>query len=336
MDGSTAIETAVGGDLHPKEPTAHKLLPAEVLFFTALLALAALVNTSTVSADLARSGSTLPLWRPFVWESSSSLVVLLLVPALAWALARFPLMQTTWRRNVPAHLLATALFSLVHTEGMVLLRKLAYAAAGERYDFGPFWDHWPYEYRKDFLTYWVLVGALLAFRVYGLWLDASAARMAERDSTSSPTTDAPRHSPSQTDPSQSQTDPSRLQSDPPQRQTDPSQSRNDSPQARIVVHRLNREFILDAGEIDRIESDGNYVIVHSGGQSYRLRDSLDGINRRLGAQRFARVHRGHVVNIDRIREIQPWDNGDYRILLKDGSFLNFSRRYRSRLNQLFR
>jgi hypothetical protein len=241
MDVSTAIDTAVGGDLHPTTPTARKLLMGEVLFFTALLLLAALVNTSTVIADRARSGDTLPLWRPLVWEFSSNLVVLLLVPALAWALTRFPIMGNTWRRSLPAHLLATALFSLVHTEGMVLLRKLAYAAAGERYDFGPFWDNWLYEYRKDFLTYWVLMGALLGFRVYGFWLDARAARMGERASISSQATDAPRYSPPQ---------------------NDPPQPRIDPPQGRLVVHKLNREFILDAGEIDRIESDGNCVIVH--------------------------------------------------------------------------
>ena len=102
-----------------------------------------------------------------------------------------------------------------------------------------------------------------------------------------------------------------------------------------MVRKLNREFILDLGEIDRIEADGNYVVIHASGQSYRLRESLEGLARRLDEQRFARVHRAHVVNIDRIREIQPWDNGDYRILLKDGSFVNFSRRYRSRLNHLF-
>jgi two-component system LytT family response regulator len=102
------------------------------------------------------------------------------------------------------------------------------------------------------------------------------------------------------------------------------------------VRKRNREFILDAGEIDHVDSDGNYVVVHAAGETYRLRDSLDGINRRLGEQRFVRVHRAHVVNIDRIREIQPWDHGDYRILLKDGSFLNFSRRYRTRLSHLFR
>ena len=103
-----------------------------------------------------------------------------------------------------------------------------------------------------------------------------------------------------------------------------------------MVRKRNREFILDAGDIDRIEADGNYVVIYAAGESYRLRDSLEALARRLGEQRFARVHRTHVVNIDRIREIQPWDHGDYRILLKDGSFVNFSRRYRSRLSHLFR
>jgi DNA-binding LytR/AlgR family response regulator len=116
----------------------------------------------------------------------------------------------------------------------------------------------------------------------------------------------------------------------------PSASDMDTRVGRLVVRKRNREFILDVGEIDRLEADGNYVVVHATGESYRLRDSLDGLARRLGEQRFARVHRAHVVNIDRIREIQPWDHGDYRIVLKDGSFLNFSRRYRSRLTHLFR
>jgi len=42
-----------------------------------------------------------------------------------------------------------------------------------------------------------------------------------------------------------------------------------------------------------------------------------------------------VVNIDHVREIQPWAHGDYRVLLDDGSFVNFSRRYRSQFDRLF-
>ncbi|MGH8184792.1 MAG: LytTR family DNA-binding domain-containing protein, partial [Rhodanobacteraceae bacterium] len=63
--------------------------------------------------------------------------------------------------------------------------------------------------------------------------------------------------------------------------------------------------------------------------------SLSGLSRWLDDRRFVRIHRSQVVNIDHVREIQPWDHGDYRVLLKDGSVVNFSRRYRARLEQLF-
>ncbi len=149
---------------------------------------------------------------------------------------------------------------------MVLLRKLAYWSAGYHYDFGAFLDNWIYEYRKDFVSYWTLLALLLGFRIYGLWVDAREVRAAK------PATPVAAAEP---------------------------------PQDRLVVRKLNREFILNCAEIDRLEADGNYVVVHTGAQSYRLRESLDGLARRLGEQRFARVHRTHVVNIDRIREIQP-------------------------------
>jgi hypothetical protein len=278
--------------------TARKIFVWQMLFFAVLLAVSAFINGYTVLADRARAGDPLPLWTPMVWEFSSHMLIWLLVPVLGWWLAKFPFTRDGWWRSLPAHLLATVPFSLLHTEGMVLLRKIAYRVVGGRYDFGPFWDNWPYEYRKDCFTYCVILGALLAFRVYGLWLEARAHKETEFASL-----------------------------DPHVR---------DAPLGRLVVRKRNREFILDSGDIDRIEADGNYVVIYAAGQSYRLRDSLEALARRLGEQRFARVHRTHVVNIDRIREIQPWDHGDYRILLKDGSFVNFSRRYRSRLSHLFR
>lgn len=105
---------------------------------------------------------------------------------------------------------------------------------------------------------------------------------------------------------------------------------------RLVVRKLNREFILNVADIDRIEADGNYVTLHANGDSYPLRESLTRLENRLDPKHFARVHRSHIVNLDRIREIQPWDSGDYRIVLKDGSFVNFSRRYRRQLEHLFK
>ena len=283
--------------------TARKIFRWQMLVFALLLGLFALADTYTVIADRARAGIPLAYWEPAVWESSSNLLIWLLIPAMAWWLQRFPLTQLTWRSNLAVHLLATAPYSLAHTAGMIVLRELTYGVAGGSYRFGPFWDNWIYEYRKDFLTYFVILGGLLGFRLYGLWLDTRA------------TATSPAPAPAA---------------------TATATATAASPSGRLVVRKRNREFILDAGEIDRVDSDGNYVVVHAAGETYRLRDSLDSINRRLGEQRFVRVHRAHVVNIDRIREIQPWDHGDYRILLKDGSFLNFSRRYRTRLSHLFR
>jgi hypothetical protein len=277
---------------------ARKIFVWQMLFFGILLILSALGNGYTVLADHARGGDSLPTWKPMVWEFSSHLLIWLLVPLLSWWLGKFPLTRRDWWRSLPAHLLATAPFSLLHTEGMVLLRKLAYRIVHHSYDFGPFWDNWLYEYRKDYFSYFIILGALLAFRVYGLWLDARGRSTDEITSL------------------------------------DPHDG--DSPLERLVVRKRNREFILEPRDIVRLEADGNYVVIYAGGESYRLRNSLEGLTRRLGEQRFARVHRTHAVNIDRIREIQPWDHGDYRIVLKDGSFVNFSRRYRSRLTYLFR
>ena len=285
-----------------KPATARRIFWWQLAFFCVLLTLSALSNAYSVRADWARGGQKLPLAAPMVWEFSSHLMIWLLIPALSWCLGRFPIPSTRWWRSITAHVLVTVPFSLVHTVGMVWLRKLAYWYVGNHYDFGPFLANWLYEFRKDFSSYWLLLAILVGFRIYGLWLDTREAR-AEKFAVDPAVPEAPGPEP---------------------------------PQDRLVVRKLNREFILNCAEIDRLEADGNYVLVHAAGQSYRLRESLDGLARRLGEQRFARVHRTHVVNIDRIREIQPWDHGDFRILLKDGNFVNFSRRYRNRLDQLLR
>jgi len=275
--------------------TARRIAISQMAFFAVLLAGFAVSDTYTSLTDHARSGQVLAFWQPFTWETTSCLVCWLLVFPLAWWVKRFPLSRATWMRDLPVHLMSTVPWSLAHVGGMVLLRKVAYQLMGESYDFGSWWPNWQYEYRKDFLSYWIFVGGLLAFRIYGLWLDS-------RDEAAGPATPAERGAP-------------RLE--------------------RLVVRKLNREFILSIGDIDRIEADGNYVTVYVKGDSYPLRESLVALEKRLDQKHFARVHRGHIVNIDRIREIQPWDHGDYRIVLKDGSFVNFSRRYRSKLNHLF-
>jgi LytTr DNA-binding domain len=279
-----------------KPATARRMFLRQMAFFAVLLSAVAISNVFTEIANFAHDGIRLPAWEPLTWELSSVFCILLLVPAIGYWLRQFPLTHSGWLRDLPAHLIATLPFSLAHVGGMVALRDLLYRLMGARYDFGPWWSSWLYEYRKDFVSYWLILMAIVAFRLYGLWTDTREAAAA----------------------------------------TLPEAAAGDSPVERLVVRKLNREYLINVADIDRIEAEGNYVMVHAQGAAYPRRESLIALERKLDGKRFVRVHRGHLVNVDRIREIQPWDHGDYRIVLQDGSCVNLSRRYRERLEHLFR
>lgn len=283
------------------EPTtARKMFLWQMAFFAVLLVVVATSNVFTEIADRANEGIRIAAWEPAAWEFSSIVCVWLLVPALGWWVRQFPLIHSGWFRDLPAHLIATLPFSLLHVGGMVALRDLIYRLMGSHYDFGPWWSGWFYEYRKDFVSYWLLLLGIVAFRLYGLWSDSREAATAR---TPEPA---------------------------------PEATAEESPIERLVVRKLNREYLLNVEDIDRVEAEGNYVMIHAQGRAYPRRESLVALEKKLDQRRFVRVHRGHLVNVDRIREIQPWDHGDYRIVLRDGSCVNLSRRYRSRLEHLFR
>ena len=100
---------------------------------------------------------------------------------------------------------------------------------------------------------------------------------------------------------------------------------------RLIVKSGGRLFFLRADEIDYVEAAGNYVRLHVGTQSHLLRETMNAIEARLGRDRFFRIHRSRIVNVERIQEMQPWYNGEYSIVLKTGARLTLSRTYRERL-----
>ena len=102
----------------------------------------------------------------------------------------------------------------------------------------------------------------------------------------------------------------------------------------FVVHRGGREVVVPARDVDWIQAAGHEVVLHLGRDSYRLRESMQTVEQSLDPHSFVRVHRSRIVNLDRIRAIYPWAYGDFRILMQDGSIVNFSRLYRSRLEEL--
>lgn len=110
--------------------------------------------------------SEVAAWKPFVWESSSVLVIVALIPFIARFERRFRLDARPRSRILMAHVAGGFTFSIVHITGMVLLRKLAYALAGQSYDFGNLFIGGFYELQKDLITYIVILLVLFAVREF--------------------------------------------------------------------------------------------------------------------------------------------------------------------------
>ena len=97
---------------------------------------------------------------------------------------------------------------------------------------------------------------------------------------------------------------------------------------RIPVKGRGRTVLVDVGEIDWIEAQGNYLALHVGPAAHLIRETLAGLEARLDEARFVRIHRGAMVNVARVHRVRPLGNGDAMVGLKDGAELRVSRKYR--------
>ena len=96
---------------------------------------------------------------------------------------------------------------------------------------------------------------------------------------------------------------------------------------RVLVEENERAFFLPIAEVDWVESARNYVVLHAAGKTHSIRGTLDALSKKLDPAAFVRVNRSAIVRLDSIRELQPWFHGEYKIVMKDGSTVNWSRRY---------
>jgi two-component system LytT family response regulator len=102
---------------------------------------------------------------------------------------------------------------------------------------------------------------------------------------------------------------------------------------RVLVKSGGRTVLLKTGEIDWIEAAGNYVRLHVGRERHLLRETMTALEEKLDPEQFVRVHRSTMVNLERVRELEPFFHGDYVLKLEDGTRLTLSRTYRERMEQ---
>ncbi len=100
---------------------------------------------------------------------------------------------------------------------------------------------------------------------------------------------------------------------------------------RILARKsIHREVMLAVDDIDVIRARGNYLDLETCDGTLRCRGPLSTLEQRLDPDRFLRINRGEIVRLDAVAEFQPWFHGDYRVVLKKGAVLSWSRRYRKR------
>ncbi|MGK5008474.1 LytTR family DNA-binding domain-containing protein [Janthinobacterium sp. MDB2-8] len=266
---------------------------AEPGFWIVLTLMQASVNSWLVWIDLQRTGVDTAFWEVAVWEWSSNLVLLALVPVLILAEQYRPLHLVFQRQNLCWHLAASVVYSLVHVAAMVALRKLAYWSQGSHYDFGAWWRELPYEYLKDVRAYFLVLLAVGFYRLLLMRWQGEATLLGEPD-------EGPAVEPVQ------------------------------QPE-RFLVRKLGKDFLLPAADIEWLQAWGNYVNLHVRGHDYPLRSTMAAIERRLDSKRFVRVHRSYIVNLDFVQAIVPLESGDARAVLSTGGEVPVSRRYRDAL-----
>jgi two-component system LytT family response regulator len=103
---------------------------------------------------------------------------------------------------------------------------------------------------------------------------------------------------------------------------------------RMIIRAGGKVVFLDTKEIDWIEAAANYVKLNAGKDSYLLREGIGSVAERLDPDRFVRIHRSVIVNVRKIKELQPCDSGEYIAVLKNGKELSCSRGYRAQLQRL--
>lgn len=107
-----------------------------------------------------------------------------------------------------------------------------------------------------------------------------------------------------------------------------------APLDRIIVKTNGRIIFLRLEEVDWMEAAGNYVKIHVGNESHLIRETMNNLEAQLDREQFVRIHRSTIINIDKLKELQSWFNGEYKVILTTNAQLIMSRGYRENFNKI--
>lgn len=254
------------------------------MLWVLLFAVLAGINSTSVLMEYARRGHAVEPWEPFAWEYTSAAAMLLLIPLILYVERRWPFTRDSWKAAAILHVGATVPFSLLHVGTMTGLRKMIYAMQGRVYDFGNVPVELLYEYRKDFVSYFFILGIVYAWRAIRQQRSGAAYESGAKA----------------------------------------------EPETRFLVRHRGRVSRVAAPEIDWVEAAGNYVLLHAGNRIHPLRDTMKGIESRLGPG-FCRVHRSTIVNLSRIDRTASAPSGELYVKLDNGQELKCGRTHQDGL-----
>jgi two-component system LytT family response regulator len=105
---------------------------------------------------------------------------------------------------------------------------------------------------------------------------------------------------------------------------------------RLVIKAPGRVLFIRISDIDWFEAAGNYIRVHTGTTAHLFRGTMNAMQAKLDPDRFLRIHRETIVNLDRVLELQPLFHGNFAVLLRTGAQLTLSRSYRAHVQKQLR
>ena len=105
---------------------------------------------------------------------------------------------------------------------------------------------------------------------------------------------------------------------------------------RFAIKTGEKVIFIRAEDVDSIEAEGNYVRLNVAASSYMLRETINSVESKLDPRTFVRIHRSTIVNINRVKELQAWARGEYRVMLDNDAYYTLSRGYREHFDNFIK